>query len=284
MNFFKTPSWLDQFQFPFESFDQIPNEVFDQINCDLDKIQKPDPLVSIVIAAWNEEINILKCVASLSKMRTEIPLEIIVINNNSKDNTQKTLDQLHVKSLFEIKQGCGPARQLGQENAAGKYILLADADCLYPDCWVDEMIKVLSKQDVVCVYGRYSFLNEVHYPRWQLAIFEKMKDVVAEYRHINRPYFNAYGISMGFIKELGLRVGFIQTGFWGDDGQLCLALMKYGKVKQVRSNKARAWTSPRTLQRDGGFGQALRSRLIKELKRFTFNLHSKLPKDQDFGK
>lgn len=281
MNILRTPKWLDQFQYPYESFDQIPSTLFDQINADLDNVQSSEPVVSIVIAAWNEEINILRCVASLSKMNTAIPFEIIVVNNNSKDSTQKTIDHLHVKSLFEPKQGCGSARQLGQENAMGEYILLADADCFYPDCWVDEMIKVLSKKDVVCVYGRYSFINEPNYPRWQLAIYEKMKDVIAEYRHINRAYLNAYGISMGYIKKLGLEVGFIQSGFWGDDGQLCLDLMKYGKVRQVKSNKARAWTSPRTLERDGGFAKALKTRLLKELKRFTFNLHSRLPKDHN---
>ncbi len=284
MRIFKTPAWINQFQYSFESFGQIPPELFDQINSDLDQVQKDDPVVSIVIAAWNEEINILKCIASLSKMRTDIPFEIIVVNNNSKDNTQKTLDQLHVKSFFEPTQGCGPARQLGQENAAGKYILLADADCLYPDCWIDEMIKVLSKEGVVCVYGRYSFINEPEYPRWQLKIFETLKDVIAEFRHIKRPYFNAYGLSMGFIKKYGLEVGFVRSGFWGDDGKLCLELMKYGKIKQVRSNRARAWTSPRTLQRDGGFGKALTGRLFKELKRFTFNLHSQWPEDKKPGK
>ena len=284
MSILKTPDWIDQFKYPYESFDEVPSALFDQINKDLNQVQTKDAVVSIVIAARNEEINILKCVASLSKMRTEIPFEIIVVNNNSMDHTQKTLDHLDVKSLFEPNKGCGPARQLGQENAAGKYILLADADCLYPDCWVDEMIKVLSREGVVCVYGRYSFINEPSFPRWQLKIYETMKDIIAEYRHINRPYFNAYGLSMGFVKKYGLEVGFVRTGFWGDDGKLCLDLMKYGKVKQVRSNRARAWTSPRTLKRDGGFGKAFTGRLFKELKRFTFNLHSQLPEDKNHKK
>ena len=140
MNFFKNPVWLNQFQYPFTTFNQIPAEVFDSVNLDLDRIQSKSPLVSIVIAAWNEEVNILKCIASLSKMQTTIPFEIIVVNNNSTDQTQNTLNQLHIKSFFEEIQGCGPARQLGQENALGKYILMGDADCLYPDCWLDEMI------------------------------------------------------------------------------------------------------------------------------------------------
>lgn len=277
MNFLHNPGWLDQFKYPYESVDLIPQNVIDDINSDLDRLQSKDPLVSILISAWNEEVNILRSVASLSKQKTSVPFEIIVINNNSADRTQETIDKLHVRSLFQEIQGCGPARQLGQENAKGKYILLADADCLYPECWMDEMIRVLSKPGVVCVYGRYSFISEPGFPRWQLSLFEKMKDVIAEVRHLKRPYYNAYGLSMGYIKEYGLKVGFIMTKFWGDDGQMCLGLMKYGKIKQVRSEKARVWTGPRTLQRDGTFLSALSKRVRKELKRFTRNFDSKLP-------
>jgi hypothetical protein len=139
------------------------------------------------------------------------------------------------------------------------------------------MIKVLEKPGVVCVYGRYSFISEPGFPRWKLTMLETMKDVIAEFRHINRPYFNSYGLSMGYVKEYGLEVGFIKTGFWGDDGQMCLGLMKYGKIKQVRSNKARAWTGTRTLQRTGSFGKALMSRIAIEIKRFTGNFDSRLP-------
>lgn len=280
MTIVKTPNWVKDFSYNYDTFDQIPQSVFDSINQDLDKITGPDPVVTVLIAAWNEEINVLRCVASLSKTVYDFPIEIVVVNNNSTDRTQDTIDKLHVKGFFEKKQGCGPARQLGQVNALGKYVLLADADCFYPSCWVKEMMTVLQKPDVVCVYGRYSFISEPGFPRWKLFLLEKMKDAIAEFRHLKRPYFNAYGISMGYIRELGVKVGFIQDNFWGDDGQLCLNLMKYGKVKQVRSNKARAWTGTRTLQRDGkSFSQALLARISKEMKRFLNNFNSKLPED-----
>src|SRR5690606_32456404 len=84
------------------------------------------------------------------------------------------------------------------------------------------------------------------------------------------------GISMGYVRELGLKVGFIETNFWGDDGQLCLGLMKFGKIKQVRSNSARAWTGVRTLKRDGNFKDALVTRIKKEVKRFFRNFNAKL--------
>lgn len=279
MNLLNTPKWVSDLDFNYSKLEDVPQSLFDSINKDLDKITGDNPLVTVLIAAWNEEINILRCIASLSKTVCPFPIEIIVVNNNSKDNTQGTIDKLHITGLFELKQGCGPARQFGQEQAKGKYILLADADCFYPGCWVAEMTKVLQKPGVVCVYGRYSFISEAEFPRWKLFLLERMKDVISEFRQLNRPYFNAYGLSMGYVKDLGLKVGFIETSFWGDDGQLCLGLMEYGKVKQVRSNKARVWTGPRTLQRDGTLSQAFSNRIKKELKRFFRNFNSKLPED-----
>lgn len=268
MYVFNKPNWVNSHRFNFMKFEEIPRTVFKDINDRLDIIQHTEPEVSIVIAAWNEEINILNCISSLSCLNSDLPFEIIVVNNNSTDNTQRTIDDLHVKSLFESVPGCGPARQLGQEHAKGKYILLADADCIYPPCWLDAMIDKLKTKGVVCVYGRYSFIDEKGYPRWKLFLLEKLKDFIAEVRHIKRPYLNAYGISMGYIKELGLKVGYVKYKIWGDDGRLCFDLMEYGKVKQVKLEAARVWTEPRTLQRNGSFGNALRSRVKIELSRF----------------
>ncbi len=277
MNIFKIPSWLNQYAFNYQHATDIPQQVFDEINEGLDRLQSENPLVTVLISAWNEEVNILRCIATLAKQKTNIPIEIIIINNNSTDDTQFTIDKFHVRTLFQSIQGCGPARQLGQENAKGKYILLADADCLYPDCWIEEMMKVLQKKDVVCVYGRYSFIAEQGFPRWQLFFFEKFKDVIAEFRHLRKPYLNCFGISMGFAREYSLKVGFVMTKFWGDDGKLALGLMKYGKIKQVKTNKARVWTGVRSLQRDGDFVEALTKRLKKEYRRFFGNFFGKLP-------
>jgi glycosyltransferase involved in cell wall biosynthesis len=200
MNIFNNPKWLGSFQYNYTKYEEIPDSDFALINKDLDAIHSAHPVVSIIISAWNEEVNILRCIASLAKTVCSYPIEIIVVNNNSADKTQQTLDKLHVKALFEKKQGCGPARQLGQENAKGKYVLLADADCFYPSCWVEEMISVLSKPDVVCIYGRYSFISEPGFPRWKLFLLERMKDAISEFRQLNRPYLNAYGLSMGYVR------------------------------------------------------------------------------------
>ena len=269
MNFLKTPDWIKEFDYPYKNYNEIPQELFDEINARLDKIQTGNPEVSIVITAWNEEVDILRTVSSLSKTKTKIPIEIIVVNNNSTDKTQDTLDKLHIKSYFQPKQGWGPGRQMGMENASGEYILLADSDCIYPTCWVDNLVKALKTPGVVSVYGRYSFISEKGFPRWQLSILETMKDGIAEIRHIKRPFLNSYGMSMGFIKKLGLKEGFYNNNSRGEDGRMCFDLMKYGKVKQVRSNKSRVWTGPRTLKKDGSLANSFKIRILKELKRFS---------------
>lgn len=269
MTLFKNPKWLNQYMFPYRSFEEIPSSVFKTINGKLASIQSDKPLASIIIICWNEEVNILRTIASLSGSKTEIPIEIIVVNNNSTDKTQQTLDQLHLKSVFQEIQGWGPARQMGMEKAKGKYILMADADCYYPEGWVNKMIQTLQIEEVVCVYGRYSFLSGDGYPRWKLFVLEKLKNIIADIRHYKRPYLNAYGMSMGFIREYGLKVGYVMHKIRGEDGRMCFDLMKYGKVKQVKAKSACVWTGTRALQRDGNFSRALQKRVLKEVKRFT---------------
>jgi cellulose synthase/poly-beta-1,6-N-acetylglucosamine synthase-like glycosyltransferase len=276
MNFFKNPQWIKEFEYPYASSDQIPAQVFNEINERLDKIQSENPLVSIVISAWNEEVNILKTVGSLSKTKTDIPFEIIVVNNNSTDKTQNTLNKLHIKNSFQPIQGWGPGRQMGMEQASGKYILLGDSDCIYPDCWVTTMTRGLQTKGVVSVYGRYSFIGEKGFARWKLFILETFKDLIAEVRHIKRPFLNSYGMSMGFVKEYGLKEGFYMNKTHGEDGRMCYDLMKYGKVKQIRSNRNRIWTGVRTLKKGGSFSHVLRVRVVKEIRRFSIYFNTKM--------
>lgn len=263
----RNPEWVKEFDTRYERFEDIPQDVFDRINARLDAVLSEDPIVSIVIPAWNEEASLVRTIASLSASRSDYPFEIVVINNNSTDHTQDTLDKLHVKSYFQPIQGWGPARQMGLEKARGRYILTADADSLYPDCWINEMMHVLTQPNVVCAYGRYSFIGEKGFPRWKLYLLERMKDVIAEVRHFKRPFLNAYGISMGYVKEHALQVGFVMKKIRGEDGRMCYDLMRYGKIKQVKNNDARPWTSPRTLRLDGNFEQALWARISREIKR-----------------
>ncbi|CAN5332038.1 glycosyltransferase family 2 protein [soil metagenome] len=279
MNILKVPDWISDFSYPYATFNDIPKSVFSTINHDLKRVQHPNPLVSIVIPAWNEEVNVLRSIASLARMKTDIPFEILVVNNNSTDQMQETLDSLLVRSVFQPIQGWGPARQMGLEQARGEYILTADADCLYPPDWVNEMMAVLRQPGVVFVYGRYSFIPSPGFSRWKLAMLETLKDTIAEVRHLKRPHLNAYGMSTGYVRADALKVGYVMHKIRGEDGRLCFDLMQYGAVKQVKADNARVWTGTRTLAKDGSFSRTLFLKIGLELRRLKGMFVSQPPHD-----
>ncbi len=268
MSTLRNPNWLKKYSYQYTNIDSIPGEIYTTINKKLDDLSgNKTPEVSIIIAAWNEESGLLSTINSIANNITNIPLEIIVVNNNSTDRTQEVINKLHVKSFMQPIQGCGPARQLGLENANGKYILTADADCIYPEKWIDTLVTELKKPGVVCVYGRYSFIANEKISRLKLFFYEKIKDVMADIRHYKRPHMNCVGISMGFLAEHALKVGFVMRNIRGEDGRMCFDLMKYGKVTQIKNDKYRVWTGTRTLEKDGSIFKAFKIRIIKELKR-----------------
>lgn len=88
------------------------------------------PVVSVIIPAYNAEKTIEKCLDSLFN-QTLKEIEIIVINDCSKDNTLKILKKYKNKiKLIDNKKNLGPAgsRNKGLDVAQGKYIGFVDAD------------------------------------------------------------------------------------------------------------------------------------------------------------
>lgn len=257
----KNPSWINTDLVTKTSLDQFKEESLTIISNRLQKIQSPNPLVSIVIAAYNEEINIIRCLDSFSHMQSRYPFEIIVVDNNSADKTADMIKKLGARYVFQKIQGCGIARQLGMENAKGKFILTGDADTWYPPQWINELMKKLDQPNVVCVYGRYSFIGDKKTPRWKLNIYETFSDLFVLIKAFKRPHLNAYGMTMGYVKEFALKVGYVETNIRGEDGRLAFDLMKFGKIKGVMSNKSRVWTGTRTISMDGTLSNAFKNRL-----------------------
>ena len=265
-DFVRNPSWIPREYLQITKFRDFPTEYISRIREDLAKVTSDEPEVSILLSAYNEEANVVRCLDSISKMKSNYPFEVVMVNNNSSDETETALRALGVKYHDQPVQGAGPARQKGLDNAKGKYILLGDTDCLYPGSWVQKMVDALKTKGTSVVYGRYSFLSEENSgPRWQLALYEMMRDVSMEMRHFKRPFLNAYGMSMAFYKEHAEKVGFLGDNKRGFDGRVCFDLMKFGKVKRLRSYKAATWTSTRALDRDGSFMKAFWTRVLKHL-------------------
>lgn len=93
-------------------------------------------MVSIIVPAYNCERYIEQCLDSLFQ-QNETAIEVIVVDDGSKDQTAHILDEYAKKEerlkVFHVENG-GPsrARNIGLDNAVGDWILFVDADD-----WVD---------------------------------------------------------------------------------------------------------------------------------------------------
>lgn len=266
MNFLKNPTWYSKIY--NESKTKSQEERINAINKRLSEKNNVDPIVSVNIIAYNEEANIINCVDSLSRLQTEIPYEINIIDNNSNDSTWQIVNLLNVNGYQQPIQGWGPARQKGLEKSKGKYIFCGDADCFYPPRWIELLHHKLSQPGVACVYGQHSYITESRIQRFKINIYEIFRELVAKMRSYKVPHLNVLGLNMAFVRAYGLEIGYDQRKMRGEDGRLAFDLMKYGKIKRINNTHANVWTSYRTLLRDGSLLSAFKKRIVKELLRF----------------
>ena len=269
-NRFVTPAWVKRHYFDIEGF---PQEKVEEIRNNLTRFEVDNPVVSIVIPAYNEEKEILKTLSSLSDLNPVYPTELIIVNNNSKDSTQDILDAVGARSLFERQQGVTYARQSGLEAARGQYILSGDADSIYPPDWGNAFVQTLMDQDdVAIVYGRYSFIPSVRGNRLPLAIHELSGELMFNMRSKEELCVNVVGFNNAYRRDQALEIGgynhelFFYTNQRGEDGWLAKNLSKeFGSITYVPT-KNRVWTSDRRLLEEGSLAKAYLSRTRKYLK------------------
>ena len=96
--------------------------------------------ISVVIPAYNEEKFIEKVISAVKKC--EKIDEIIVVDNNSSDNTNKIAKENGAITVFCKRQGKGYAIEKGIKVATGDIIAFVDGDiCNYKKNFLCELLK-----------------------------------------------------------------------------------------------------------------------------------------------
>ena len=227
--------------------DDIPDETFDEIKGKLAQKQSDKPLVSIVVIAYNEEKRLTACLWSLSELKTQYPIEILGVNNNSKDRTEEVYQRLGLPYFNEQKQSPGFARQCGLEHTKGKFHFCIDADTFYPPRYVDLMMTKLKKPGVSCVSSFWSFFPDENHSRYGLFLFELIRDAFLFIQHFKRPELCVRGMVFAFNVEYARQVKIRTDIRRGEDGSLALALKPYGKIAFLYHRDARPVTGYGTI-------------------------------------
>lgn len=120
-------------------------------------------MISVIVAAYNIEEYLPRCLDSLLAQSCQ-DLEIIVVDDGSKDSTGEICDQYakrdsRIRVIHQSNQGLSGARNAGLDIAAGEYIGYVDGDD-----WVEpDMYRAMAAaceendaQMAVCTYRRVS--------------------------------------------------------------------------------------------------------------------------------
>lgn len=256
-----------------QRFNKTANELkpdIDSVAAKFKALNPGQPDVSIIIPAYNEEENILKTLYSLANTTTRKAVEVIVVNNNSVDETEPLARAAGVTCITETKQGITNARNAGLSVARGTYIINADADTIYPAGWIDGMIDpLMADEQIALTYGRFSFIPLEGTSRSLYFLFEYLADFN---RFINKSFreeaLNVYGFNSACRRTQCVAVdGFNHPEGTNEDGWLAVKLRDrdFGKLHWVTDINHVVWTTDRRLLIDGGLWKATLKRFRKNL-------------------
>lgn len=120
------------------------------------------PLVSVIIPAYNAERYLEETVASVLA-QTYQQIELILVNDGSRDGTAALLDQLaatypNIRCIHKENTGVSDTRNHGLATASGTLVAFLDAD----DVWLAENIskKVALLADYDAVYSNCAIIDD----------------------------------------------------------------------------------------------------------------------------
>ena len=202
------------------------------------------PSVSVIVAARDEEENILRCMQSLDKcIYDEDKLEIILVNDHSSDSTGEIIKEfIKDKPKFKtIIPGAGQGSLSGKANAIhngilianGEVIISTDADCSVSPLWAKTIASYFT-EGVSFVGGYTSQTDEKVFYGMQSIDFIYLLTVAGGAMNFGKP-LSCIGNNMAYRKDVYWEVGgyekipFTVT----EDFQLLMAIHEVKEYKTI---------------------------------------------------
>jgi len=209
------------------------------------RISEPNfPTVSVIVAARNEEANILRCLVSLDRqIYPEGKLEIIIVDDHSDDSTGKIIDEFiagkdRFKKIVTSKQighlkGKTNALANAIEISNGEIILTTDADCEASPEWVYTTASYYEK-DVGIVNGFTTQEGNNSFGGMQALDFIYLLIVASGTINFGYP-ISCIGNNMSYRKQAYLDVGGYENLPFSvtEDSQLLNTINKLKKYKII---------------------------------------------------
>jgi GT2 family glycosyltransferase len=129
-------------------------DFFENYNFDFNK-SNVEPEVSIIIPVYNQIIYTLNCLYTIEQYDKDIPKEIIIINDNSSDNTLQYLDNITGITVINNSENLGFLRNVNKGIAAakGKYVYLLNNDVEVQEKYLSSLLEVFKTKENVGAVG-----------------------------------------------------------------------------------------------------------------------------------
>lgn len=191
--------------------------------------------VSIIVPAYNEEVNAVETVRNL--LLQDYPsFEIIFVDDGSKDSTYEKVKTAfygnkHVKVFTKVNGGKASALNFGIEKATGKYLVCIDADTQLKTDAVKELMNYFIDERVGAVAGNVKVGNEKNIlTYWQAIEYTTAQNL--DRRAFD--YINCITVVPGaigaFRKDALQLAGGFTTDTLAEDCDLTLRIRRLGYV------------------------------------------------------
>lgn len=196
-----------------------------------DPVPTSFPSVSVLIPAHNEEETIVKTIEGVKNLEYKKPIEIIVLDDGSKDNTYSLIKDIKgIKVIkFEKNQGKASVLNYGIKLAKGDLIIVIDADT-YPN--KDSLMKMVGHFNNQQV-GAVTTLVTVDKPRTFIQKLQELEYYAAfGFWHKSLSSIDGLYVTPGpmsiYRKSALKKIGGYDEGNITEDMEIALNLKKHG--------------------------------------------------------
>ncbi|MEU2551053.1 glycosyltransferase [Streptomyces sp. NPDC013313] len=206
--------------------------------------------VSVLVPAYNEAKCIENTVRSL--MRSEHPIEVVVIDDGSTDGTARIVEGLglpNVRVIRQLNAGKPAALNRGMANARHDLIVMMDGDTVFEPATVRELVQPFADPRVGAVAGNAKVGNkDTLIGAWQHIEYVMGFNLDRRMYDVLRCMPTIPGAVGAFRRSALERVGGMSDDTLAEDTDITMAMHRDG-WHVVYAEKARAWTeAPESVQ------------------------------------
>lgn len=200
------------------------------------KSKQIEMLLSIIIPAYNSNKRVETVIAKLKKVKIKgVRLEIIVVDDASKDDTYKRLKKIRGILLIhhQFNTGKGGAVKTGLQKAKGDILFIQDDDMEYNPSDIPKIVAPIIRKQANVVFGSRRMKKSNSYSSFLYYVGGVFVDWIINFI-LQSKTTDAITGSKAFTREVYNKIKPIQTKGFEIEAEIAAKVIKnHGKIKEV---------------------------------------------------